>query len=519
MNKRFSISLLFGCSVLQLLTGGCGRETEPLHGMVKAIPAVQVEREEDLTRAPSLASLAGKQVSCLTGSVFDQELLAKVPSADPVYHKSLPIQVLALEAGRVDAMTIDEPVWKLLRHDHPFFRRCREMMSLSKYGIIVDPSRPELCARLNAFLAALRESGELEGLQKKWTSYDAAVRTMPPPPANGRAGILRVATVASLAPFSYYQDDRIVGYEIEILSRFASKEGYGITMYDVPFESLLVAVSTGKAAFGAAAVCITPERAKTVLFTDPDYVGGTVAVVNMQKRPMTSGSLTERVSTSFHRTFLAEHRYLKILNGLGITFLITFCAVFLGTTFGTLLCCLLRSGPAASKLTWLLVRLVQGTPIVVLLLVLYYIVFGQIDISAIVVAILAFTITFSASFATLLSGALAAVDPGQIEAARAMGFSRVGVYRYIEIPQALHTLLPAYAASVVALLKDSAIVGYIAIEDLTTVSDVITACTYEAFFPIFSTALIYILAAYLIIFLFTLLAKRLDPFRRARVLK
>lgn len=510
--------MTLGLAVLALASAGCKRGNgAPLHDIANVAPGIRTSA--DPSDAPSIYSLSGKRVSCLAGSSFSKKLIERVPDVHIVYHKSLPDQILALETGRIDAFAIDEPIWRILRHNHPFFRRCKEIINQVKHGIIVDPKRPELHNRLSAFIASLRASGELDRLQRKWTSSDPADHVMPPPPEKGRAGILRVATVTTLAPFSYLQDGRIVGYEIEILSRFAEQEGYGLDMMDIYFESVLIAVSTGKASIGAAAIIITPERAKAVLFAEPDYVGGTAVIVNTRVTPLASGSVFQRFSDSFHKTFLVEHRYLKILRGLGVTFLITLCSCLFGTLLGIAVCALLRSSRMAAALTGLLVHIIQGTPVVVVLLVMYYIVFGAFEISAVAVAVLTFSITFSAEFAMLLRGALKAVDPGQIEAALAMGFTRAQVYRYIDIPQALHAMLPNYASAAIGLLKESAIVGYIAIEDLTSVSDDITASTYEAFFPLVSTAIIYLLAAYCVVTLFGILARRLDPLRRPRVIQ
>ena len=218
MNKTLPSWFLL-TAVLFVLGFGCKKENKPLHDIARNIPIARADSTAS-SEALALSSLAGKRVSCLTGSAFENRLHAKVPTAHIVYHNSLPHQILALEAGRIDAFLVDEPIWRLFQNKHPFFRRCKEMVSEEKYGFVIDPQRPELRVRLNAFLASLRDSGELQRLQVKWTS-PTADHTMEPLPTKGSAGTLRVATVSTFAPFVYIENDQIIGYEIDLLSRFA----------------------------------------------------------------------------------------------------------------------------------------------------------------------------------------------------------------------------------------------------------------------------------------------------------
>ena len=124
-------------------------------------------------------------------------------------------------------------------------------------------------------------------------------------------------------------------------------------------------------------------------------------------------------------------------------------------------------------------------------MILYYIVFGNVSVNGVFVSVLAFTLTFGAGVFGLLKMGVGAVDDGQYEAAYALGYSKNRTFFKIILPQALPHVMPAYKGEIVALIKATAIVGYIAVQDLTKMGDIVRARTYEAFFPLIAIAVIY----------------------------
>ena len=174
------------------------------------------------------------------------------------------------------------------------------------------------------------------------------------------------------------------------------------------------------------------------------------------------------------------------------TLLITVLSIIFGTALGYLSFMLCRNGnPVANVISKFCLWLVQGMPMVVLLMILYYVVFGSVAISGVVVAVIGFTLTFGAAVFGLLKMGVGAVDGGQYEAAYALGYaSRKTFYRII-LPQAIPHILPAYRGEIVGLIKATAIVGYIAVQDLTKMGDIVRSRTYEAFFPLIAVTVIY----------------------------
>jgi len=160
--------------------------------------------------------------------------------------------------------------------------------------------------------------------------------------------------------------------------------------------------------------------------------------------------------------------------------------------------------------------LVTGTPMVVLLMILYYIVFGSVAISGIAVAVIGFTLTFGAAVFGLLKMGVGTIDRGQYEAAYALGHSNRHTFFRIILPQAIPHVLPAYQSEIVGLIKATAIVGYIAVQDLTKMGDIVRSRTYEAFFPLIAVTVIYFVLEGLFSFAVSRIRVSIDPTKRKR---
>ena len=199
---------------------------------------------------------------------------------------------------------------------------------------------------------------------------------------------------------------------------------------------------------------------------------------------------------------------------------ISLCAALIGSVLGFGLCLVRRSrSRAASLLAAGFIRLIQGIPTLVLLMVLYYIVFASARLSGVVIAILAFSINFGVYVSEMIRTGIDAVDKGQWEAAAALGFGRAKTFTKVIAPQAARHILPVYKGELISMVKMTSVVGYIAVEDLTKATDLIRSRTFEAFFPLIVTAVIYFLLAWSLTSLLRLAELRIDPKRRPRVLK
>ena len=210
-------------------------------------------------------------------------------------------------------------------------------------------------------------------------------------------------------------------------------------------------------------------------------------------------SFFDSVKDGFEKTFIRENRWQLILHGIGVTLLITAVAAAAGTALGFGLYILSRSGKKiVLGICAVYTRIISGLPAVVLLMILFYVVFAKAAIDGIWVASIGFALITGAFVYKNLALSVSGIDKGQTEGALALGYTDKLAFFKIVLPQAMRSFMPAYQGEIVSLLKSTAIVGYIAVEDLTKISDIIRSNTYEAFFPLIATAIIYFILTWII---------------------
>lgn len=231
------------------------------------------------------------------------------------------------------------------------------------------------------------------------------------------------------------------------------------------------------------------------------------------------GSFFSELSSQFYQSFVKDSRYMYIVNGLKNTIIITVFAVLLGVILGTLVSLVKVAHTNDPKrfrflnaIGTLYLTVIRGTPVVVQLLIMYYVILRGSSLSDIVTAILAFGINSGAYVAEVIRGGILSVDRGQIEAGRSLGLSERTTMVKIVFPQALKNVLPAIGNEFIALLKETSVAGYIGIQDLTKGGDIIRSQTYLAFTPFLTTAAVYLI---IVIGLTSLLNKMERRLRRS----
>ena len=219
--------------------------------------------------------------------------------------------------------------------------------------------------------------------------------------------------------------------------------------------------------------------------------------------------------TKFHSTFIEKDRWMYLLDGLKTTLLITFFAVILGMVLGFLIAIIRSTHDKTGKLGFLNVlariylTVIRGTPVVVQLLIIYFVIFASVNVGKTFVAVLAFGLNSAAYVAEIVRSGIMSIDNGQFEAGRSLGFSYWKTMLYIIMPQAFKNVLPALGNEFIVLLKETSVAGYIAVIDLTKGGDIIRSQTYEAFLPLIAVALIYLIMVMILSSLVTRLERRL----------
>lgn len=224
-------------------------------------------------------------------------------------------------------------------------------------------------------------------------------------------------------------------------------------------------------------------------------------------------SAWQKISSSFYTNFIQDHRYTLILDGLKTTLIITLFAVLLGTLLGGLICWMrMNRSKTLQGIAKVYIDIMRGTPVLVMLMIMYYIVLAPVNASGVLVAIITFAMNTAAYVSEMLRTSIQGVDRGQTEAGLSLGFTKYQTFFGIVLPQAVKSMMPVYQGEVISLLKSTSIVGYVAVIDMTKASDIIRARTFDAFFPLITIAVVYFIIAWLI----GVLLKALTKPRRKR---
>lgn len=223
----------------------------------------------------------------------------------------------------------------------------------------------------------------------------------------------------------------------------------------------------------------------------------------------------QELKSSFISNFIDDNRWRYITDGLKITLLVTVFSVLIGVVLGFLIAIVRTTHDKTGKLKILnaickvYLTVIRGTPVVVQLMIIYFIIFGSVDISKVVVAIVAFGINSGAYVAEIFRSGIMSIDNGQFEAGRSLGFNYAQTMMYIVMPQAFKNVLPTLCNEFISLLKETSVSGYIALQDLTKGGDIIRSRTYDAFMPLIAVALIYLAMVMIFTKLVSLLERRL----------
>lgn len=230
--------------------------------------------------------------------------------------------------------------------------------------------------------------------------------------------------------------------------------------------------------------------------------------------------------TKFYLNFIKDDRWKYVTSGLGNTLKITVFALIFAVIIGVLVAIIRYSYDknhtnkagnfiqsllqfllaVANGICHVYLTIIRGVPVVVQLMIIYFIIFASPDVSKIFCAVVAFSLNSGAYVAEIVRGGLNSVDKGQFEAGRSLGFGYIATMWYIILPQAFKNILPALGNEAIMLLKDTSISGYVAIQDLTKGGDIIRSRTYDAFMPLIAVALIYLI----LVTILTLLLRRLE---------
>ena len=443
------------------------------------------------------ADLERGNIGVLTGRSNDTAVRALFPEADIYYFEDLVSMCMSLQSGHIDAFACMETGVDRLLDRNPGFRVLEELPEiLDTASVAFRQDNLLLAGQFNEFLRGIVADGTMDAIRANWLPAGAPEKHYHPHATEGEP--LSVGIEAGQTFFTVISEGEGVGLEPEMMERFGDFLGRPVRFVEMTNPGMIPALLSGKVDALVSAISPTQSRSRRVLFSTPYDISAMCLIVAGATEPVRKGFWAS-LKENFYETLVADNRYELILEGLKNTLLITLLSVFFGFLLGCLLCWMKRRGPHwMEKFAHGYCEIVEGIPIVVLLLFMFYVVFATSPLTAIVVAVITYSLHFAAGSAECLDRSIESVDKGQWEAGKALGFSRFGTFRYIVAPQALREFLSLFKGKAVGLIENTSIVGFIAIEDMTKVTDIIRSQTYDSLVPLLIVGVIYFLIARLI---------------------
>lgn len=454
--KRWSIFIL--AILICLSVAGCGKDDDS--------KPLAVESVEDLA-----GTTIGVQIGT-TGAIYAEDFVAENPGTEVIRYNKGADAVQALKQQKIDAVLIDEQPALAFVEKNNELTIADEEFAMEEYAIGIAKENTELLYQINDALEAIKVNGTMDEIVANYIGDEKGEHPYESPEGLTRGnGTLTMATNVAFPPYEYYEDKTAVGIDIDMMQAIADYLNMDLVVSDMEFDSVIMAVQSGKADVAAAGLTVTEDRLKNISFSESYTTAKQVIIYN-------NGEKAEKMSLAdkIYQTFIEKNRWQYIPKGLANTLLIT---VF------------------------------RGTPMVVQLLIMYYVAFAQTAVNPLIAAVIAFGLNSGAYLSEAIRSGIMAIEIGQFEAGRSMGFNYHETVRYIIMPQAIKVSLPAIFNEYIALLKESSIVGYIGLMDLTKAGDIIRSNTYEALVPLVSVALVYLVLVMIMTSLVSRLERRL----------
>ncbi len=472
-----------------------------------------------------ISDLNGKTVSCVPGSVFEILIGEYFPDSDIKYVQSWSDEALSVSQHKAKYFLAEESSLQefLDAYDNLMVLEEKPVGDFgSSFTTTKTPKGAEINRLLNIYITENMENGFLEELLQTWTNPETCPDHLEDYPKEGEdRGTINVVSCLDWYPYSYQVGDEPCGFFIDVTNRFCAWAGYTPNWEFVEVDSAFSGFESGKYDYFAYGMTYTEERAEVMLFSPVLVTEPVYALIAKEDyayalgEEIASDGFWEGIKKSFVKTLIAEDRYKNILRGLGVTFLVSVFAAIFGTILGGILCYMRMSKNVfATAFARLYIRIEQGIPIVLLLLVLYYVVFSDANISAFWVCVIAFSFDFAAYTSEIFRTGIEAVPAGQAKAAKALGFTDIAGFMNVVLPQALISIIPVYSGQFISMVKMTSVSGYISVQDLTKAADIIRSRTYEAFFPLILTAVIYFLITYFMTIVLKMILAKVTPGKR-----
>lgn len=463
----------------------------------------------DVPDPTCLEDLSGYRVAVSSGDSYDH-LISEYPEIIPVRVGSGEVLV-TVQKGKADyglldsisCLSVDISEYGL----EPKFTGFRSM----DYPIVFSRGSAELCDRFNDFVLYADSSGLMQRLKNKWINADESIHTLDSLDLPVSGTPMKVAAAGIRYPYTYYSGNELTGFQTDMMRHFSAWSGIPVEIkfYDVSAAIQEMQINRLDATY--IPITINEERAQIVVPSIPYLHDGGMCFGRIREY-VEEKSFLQKVKDSFRNNLITENRWTLMADGLWLTIYVSLLSVLLATAMGALICRMRMSGKRfASGFARVFVDVVRSIPLLVLLMLLFYVILAPFQLPAQMTAVVCFGLYFGAYMSETFRTGIESIDGGQWEAGAALGMKRFLTFRKVVLPQALLRIIPVYKGQIITLVKSTSIIGYVAIMDLTKASDVIRARTFDAFFPLLFVAAIYLLVSWVFGIGLDIMERKLTP--------
>lgn len=234
-----------------------------------------------IEKITDISQLSSKVFGVPSGTVADQLVLSKFPNAKFTYYDTILKACMAVKSGEVDAAAYDEPILKNIAAKNQGLRVLPDMITTDNYGFAVQLDNKALKTVIDQVVSELKSNGKYDEMKKRWLPENGAPAAMPDIKLTGNKGVLKFGTAAATEPFSFIDvTQKVVGFDIEIATYIAQKLDMQLEVVNMNFGDMIPQLTSGKVDVIGSCITITEARSKSVLFSEPYYIGGIAAVVS-----------------------------------------------------------------------------------------------------------------------------------------------------------------------------------------------------------------------------------------------
>lgn len=429
-----------------------------------------------------------------TGDIYSSDYEGDKEGTTVERYNKMADAVQALKQNKIDCVIIDEQPALTVAKDNSDLKILEEEFVSEEYAICIAKGNDELTDKINSALEELKADGTIKSIISNYIGEEKGKHPYKTPEGTKYSGKkLVAATNATFPPYEYYENEKVTGIDIDIITAIGDRLGMKVEIADMEFDAIINSVSSGKADVGIAGLTVTKDRLKSINFSNSYAKSKQVIIVKAGKEGNKIG-----IVEKFKKNFIKDNRWKYITKGLKNTLIIAIFSAILGIILGFLVAFVRVTHDRTGKIKLLnrvcklYLTVVRGTPMMIQLLIMYYVIFKSVNVDKVLVAVLAFAVNSGAYVAEILRSGIMSVDNGQFEAGRSLGLTYKVTMMSIILPQAVKNVLPALCNEFITLLKETSICGYIGLNDLTRGGDIIRSNTFDAFMPLILVAIIYL---------------------------